>query len=120
MATQTIVVLPVANYTTQTITSPSMDVPANLLAMTLRMVSTAYTSPAFTCDVQVDESYDNGVTWGNVVGFTSSGGLDKAGNPRQPSLRLDFSKEQRAAAIVRARLVAVGAWRYGFAMDLLT
>lgn len=120
MPTTTKTVLPLAQYADLTRISPSMDVPANLLAFTLRMNSTEYVNPALTCTVSVDESFDGGVTWQNVVGFESVGGHDRLGNPLQPKIRVDLTNEQRAAALMKATIACSGSWRYGFLLDLET
>lgn len=121
MATQTKTILPVALRTDFSITSPTVDVPADLLSATIRMISTDFTDPADTCALSINESFDNGATWRFVTGWPPTpGGIDRFGNPRLPGIRVNFTNEQRAAAKFQVVLLTVGTWTYGFALDLET
>jgi hypothetical protein len=122
MPTTTRTILPVASHTDLTVTSPSIDVPANLLGITLRMVSTEFTDPSLTCALQLDQSFDGGATWRNVEGQEAVGGFvarngPDFGKPLQPAFHVDFSQEQRDAALVRARWTSQGTWVYGLVLD---
>jgi hypothetical protein len=125
LPTNTKTVLPTAAHNNLNTTSAPIDVPANLLAFTLRMVSTQFTNPSLICNVQVDQSFDGGATWQNVDGFEAVGGFvtkngPNLGQPLQPQVRVDLSREQRDAALMRATLQTQGSWVYGFALDLET
>lgn len=121
MPTQTRTVLPLAQHNNLNVTSASFDVPAGLLAMSLRMTGTGFNSSALTADLNIEESYDNGVTWSPIGGFTSVGGIStKTGLAFAPSCRVDFSRQQRDAAKVRAKLATSGSWVYGFDLDTET
>lgn len=121
MPTQTRTVLPLAQHNNLAVTSAGFDVPAGLLAMVLRMTGTGFSNASLACDVDIEESYDAGVTWSAIGGFTSIGGISvRTGTAFQPTARVDFSRQQRDAALVRAKLTTVGSWVYGFALDLET
>jgi hypothetical protein len=117
MATTTRTVLPTVSHSNLNVTSASLDVPANLLAFVIRMISTEFTDPALTCALQIDQSFDSGATWANVAGFEARGGFGRGGLPLQPQLRVDLSREQRDAALLRARWTSQGTWVYGLALD---
>jgi hypothetical protein len=126
MPTKTVTVLPTASHASLVQTSPSLDVPANLLGFVIRMISTEFTDPSLTCALQVDESYDNGQSWQNIAGMEAVGGFysrpsdPRFGQPLQPSLNVDLSQQQRDAALLRARWTSQGTWVYGLALDQLT
>lgn len=122
MATTSRMVLPVATRTNFSATSPALDIPANLLGITVRMVSSEFTDPAMSCTLLIEQSFDGGASWQSVGGFEANGGLGirpgpDFGQPRQPQTHIDFSKEQRASALLQARWTSQGTWAYGIALD---
>lgn len=122
MATTTRTVLPTASHANLTVTSPTLDIPANLLGITLRMVSAAFTDPSLSCVLVIEQSFDGGTTWQAIGGFEAVGGFvtrpgPNFGQPLQPATHADFSKEQRDAALIRARWASQGTWVYGLALD---
>ena len=74
MPIQTKTLLNTARRTNFNDVSPWVDVPANLVAFTIRMVSTEFTDPALSYALTVDESYDGGVTAAPCCGGTDPRG----------------------------------------------
>jgi hypothetical protein len=119
--TTTKTVLPVARYTDLTRISPAFDIPERLLSAKLRMVSTEFSDPSLSCTLRVSQSMDGGATYTELASVEAVGGIDiKTGQPRQPSLAPDFTREQRDAALMKAEIQAQGSWRYGIDADLTT
>lgn len=122
MAIQTVTLLASASYANLARTSPWVDVPANLLSLTVRMVSTAFTSAALISALKIEETYDGGVTVREIGGYTPTKGgpPDRFGQPIQPGAHVTFTNQQRAAAKIRITVVESGTWVHSFVADLET
>lgn len=120
MATTTYTVLPVGNRK-GTIQSGAVNWPSTLKTARFRVNSTAFTDPATQIDMFIEQSFDNGTTWGpwaSNEGLTG-GQLDRQGNPALPSI--EVAPDPATASIprqVRGRIVVTGTIRFGVLADL--